>query len=135
VDGLVSAYKVSNFRTLVPICLFLYVKKMGKIVTAEIQTASVAYFRRKIQLSGFFAYPDGSPSQLTRISGVLLYFCLNILYVKTGHSVTIYIFFFGGGGFASNFIQIVVFGGITPYSRAGLPQRFGEACCLDVQYD
>ena len=30
-------------------------------------------FQRKIQLSKFYAYPDGSPSQLIRISGVLLY--------------------------------------------------------------
>jgi len=37
------------------------------------QTTNVAYFQRKIQLSGFCAYPDGSPSQLIRISGVLLY--------------------------------------------------------------
>jgi hypothetical protein len=41
---------------------------------AEIQTANVAYFQRKIQLSGFSAYPCVSPSQTTRISGVLLYF-------------------------------------------------------------
>jgi hypothetical protein len=47
---------------------------MFYIVTAEIQTANVAYFQRKIQLSRFSAYPDGSPSRLIRISGVLLYF-------------------------------------------------------------
>ena len=41
-------------------------------VTAELQTANVAYFHSKIQLSGFSAYPDCSPSQLIRISGVLL---------------------------------------------------------------
>jgi hypothetical protein len=40
------------------------------IVTAELQTANVAYFQRKIQLSGFCAFPDGLPAQL---SGVLLY--------------------------------------------------------------
>ena len=44
-----------------------------QIVTAEIQTANVAYFQRKIQLSGFSVYPDGSLSQLIRIIGVLLY--------------------------------------------------------------
>ena len=38
------------------------------------QTANVAYCRRKIQLSGFSAYPDGSPSQLIRIIGVILYY-------------------------------------------------------------
>jgi hypothetical protein len=37
------------------------------------QTANVVYIQRKIQLSGFSAYPDGSPSQLIRINGVLLY--------------------------------------------------------------
>jgi hypothetical protein len=44
------------------------------IVTAKLQTANVAYFQRKIQLSGFSTYLDGSPSQLIRIlvSGVLL---------------------------------------------------------------
>ena len=31
-----------------------------KIVKAILQTANVAYFQRKIQLSGFSAYPDGS---------------------------------------------------------------------------
>jgi hypothetical protein len=42
-----------------------------QIVTAELQTANVAYFQRKIQLSGFSAYPDSSPSKLFRISGIL----------------------------------------------------------------
>jgi len=37
-----------------------------------LQTASIAYFQRKIQLARFSAYPDGSPSQLMQISGVLL---------------------------------------------------------------
>ena len=45
----------------------------GKIVTAELQITSVAYFQRKINFSRFSAYLDGSPSQLIRISGVLLY--------------------------------------------------------------
>jgi len=31
---------------------------------AKIQLANVAYFQRKIQLSGFSAYPDGLPPQL-----------------------------------------------------------------------
>jgi len=39
-----------------------------------LQTAKVTYFQIKIQLSGISAYPDGSPSQLIRKSGVLLYF-------------------------------------------------------------
>jgi len=40
-----------------------------------LQTSKVAYFQRKIQLSGFSAYPDGLPCQIIRISGVLLYIC------------------------------------------------------------
>jgi len=43
-----------------------------KTVTTELQTANVAYFQRKIKLSGFSAYPDGSLSQLIRRSGVLV---------------------------------------------------------------
>ena len=43
------------------------------IVAAELQTARVAYFQRKTQLSVFSAYPDGSLSHLIRFSGVLLY--------------------------------------------------------------
>ena len=46
---------------------------MLSLVTAELQTANVAYFQRKIQLSGFFFFASGSPSQLILISGVLLY--------------------------------------------------------------
>jgi len=42
-------------------------------VTAELQTANVAYCQRQIKLPGFSAYPDGSPSQLIRINGVLVY--------------------------------------------------------------
>jgi hypothetical protein len=36
------------------------------------QIANVAYFQRKIQLSGFSANPDGSPSKLIQVSGVSL---------------------------------------------------------------
>jgi len=46
---------------------------MALTVTAELQTANVAYFQRKIQLSGFSEYPDGLPSQLIQMSGLLLY--------------------------------------------------------------
>jgi hypothetical protein len=42
-------------------------------IFVPIQTANVAYFQRKIQLSGFSAYPDGTSSHLIRISEVLLY--------------------------------------------------------------
>ena len=41
-------------------------------VTAELHTANVAYFQRKIQLSGLSAYPAGSPSQFIRVIGVEL---------------------------------------------------------------
>jgi hypothetical protein len=44
-----------------------------KIVAAELLTANVAHFQRKISSSGYSAHSDGSPSQLIRISGVLLY--------------------------------------------------------------
>ena len=49
------------------------------VVPAELQTGNVAYLQRKIQLSGFSAYPDGSPSQLICISGVVLYFIIIIV--------------------------------------------------------
>jgi len=39
----------------------------------QLQTVNGEYFRRKIQLFGFSAYPVASPSQLIRLSGVLLY--------------------------------------------------------------
>ena len=52
------------------------------IVTAEIQTASAVYIQRKIQLSGFSAYSDVSPSQLIRISGVVLYVASEGKYTK-----------------------------------------------------
>ena len=48
-----------------------------------LQTASVAYLQRKIQLSGFSAYSNVCPSQLIRITGVLLYvlyFSLQVLF-------------------------------------------------------
>jgi len=45
------------------------------MVTVGLQTANIAYFQRKIQLSVFSAHPDGSPSQLIRISRVLLCLC------------------------------------------------------------
>jgi hypothetical protein len=38
-----------------------------------LKTANVAYFQRIITLSGISACPDGPPSQLIRIIGVLLY--------------------------------------------------------------
>jgi len=52
------------------------------VVRAEIHTANVAYLGRKIQLSGYSVYPDGLPSQLIWISGVLLYFVYNEIPLK-----------------------------------------------------
>jgi hypothetical protein len=46
---------------------YLYVKQPFVEFFSPLQTAKVAYFQRKIQLSGFSAYPDSSPSQLIRI--------------------------------------------------------------------
>jgi len=57
---------------------------------AELQTANVAYCQRKIQLSVFSAYPDGSPSQLIRISGVLLYFFPQPVQIGSGFHATSY---------------------------------------------
>jgi hypothetical protein len=42
-----------------------------------LQTAIVAYFQIRIQLSGFSAYPDGSLSQLIQVSAVILYLGLH----------------------------------------------------------
>jgi len=61
---------------------YLYVNKYvalnSRFIFFTIQTANVAYFQRKIELSGFYAYPDVWPSQLIRISGVLLCFKGNV---------------------------------------------------------
>ena len=43
-------------------------------VMDELQTANVAYFQRNIQLSRFFAYPEGLLSQLIQRNGFLLYY-------------------------------------------------------------
>jgi len=42
-----------------------------------LQIANVVYFQRKIQRSDIFAYPDGSPSQLIRIS--IEFYCMCLL--------------------------------------------------------
>ena len=49
-----------------------------------LQTAPVAYFQRKIQLSIFSAYPIASPSQLVWLSAVLLYLqdCIELVKVS-----------------------------------------------------
>jgi hypothetical protein len=54
-----------------------------------LQTAYVAYFKIRIQLSGFSAYPDGSPSQLIQVSVVILYLgpysCCLPNFIKSGN--------------------------------------------------
>jgi len=57
------------------------------IVTAELQTANVAYFQRTNQLSGFSAYPDGSPSQLMPLNGVILYLGCNASYINNNNTL------------------------------------------------
>jgi len=59
----VEFYSKNKFEKLVHLVGFII----------RIQTTKVAFFQRKIPLSGFSTYPDGSVSQLIRISGVLLY--------------------------------------------------------------
>ena len=52
--------------------------RRGRRVQTQVHTANVAYFQRKIQLTGFAEYPDGSPSQLNQISGVLQYLGVHV---------------------------------------------------------
>jgi len=40
-------------------------------VTQRLRNTDLDYFQRKMQLSVVYAYPDGLPSQLIRLSGVL----------------------------------------------------------------
>ena len=65
-------------------------KNCKYVIIAEPQSANVAYLKKKpiirvfFFFSFFFAYPDGSPFPLIRISGVLLYYDLEAtLYQKT----------------------------------------------------
>jgi len=58
----------------------------------SLQTAIVAFVKRTIQLSRFCAYLDGWPSQLIKISGILLYFkrlcrcvCVCVISLHTLH--------------------------------------------------
>jgi len=50
------------------------VQTQVRAVNSNSRTTNVADFQRKTQSSGFSAYPEGSPSQLIRINGVILYF-------------------------------------------------------------
>jgi len=69
--GLNGLFRFAERRNLVSARVPSHFKRS---LTAELQTTNVAYFQRKIKFCGFSAYPDGSPSQLLLISGVLLYF-------------------------------------------------------------
>ena len=50
-------------------------------IKPKLQTVSVAYFQRKVQLSRFFVYLGGSPSQLIPVSGVILYLEMDQKYI------------------------------------------------------
>jgi len=65
---IVQCYSIENFKS------GCKVRHRYKLETekVEIQTAIEACFQRKIQLSRKSVYPDGLPSQLIQISGVLL---------------------------------------------------------------
>jgi len=70
-SGKIQCYGFKNFKSVL-------VKRFRRryiplIATAELQTANVAYFQRKIQVLVFSAYPDGSPSPLIQIIKDLLY--------------------------------------------------------------
>ena len=58
---------------------YLYVNKYLDFFF-PLPAANVAYFQRKIQLSGHSVYPDISPSELIRVIGVLLYFVNRIFH-------------------------------------------------------
>jgi len=71
----VGKYGIRNYVLM----FYLYVNKYVSLKQPFVETffhfklPNVACFQRKIQLSGFPAYPDGSSSQLILISEVLLY--------------------------------------------------------------
>ena len=59
-----------------------YNSRLWKIFFS-LQTIKISYFQRKIQLSGFSAYPDVLPSHLIRISVVLLYLVSVLLQIQS----------------------------------------------------
>jgi len=58
----------------------VYSFKQPYVEFFSLQTASVVYFQKKVQLSGFSAYPDGFAYQLIRFNGVLPYIRYNSCY-------------------------------------------------------
>jgi len=79
ITGTVQCYGFSNFKS--GVVERFRGRYTLRIVTTDHQTNNVAYFQRKIQLSGFSAYPNGSPTQLIQISGVLLYMHTKDIYI------------------------------------------------------
>ena len=77
---------VMNFVLMFCLYVHKYVPQIAFCRFFTLYTANVAYFRIKIQLSGFSAYPVGTPSQLIRIIGVLLYLCCSIVRGRKGGS-------------------------------------------------
>jgi hypothetical protein len=70
------------------VLFYLYIKKTYSLILSfveffpPLQTANVTYFPRKLQLSGLSANPKASPSQMLRISRVLLYLYLQLQAVQ-----------------------------------------------------
>ena len=60
---------------------------------SRLQTVHVAYFQRKIQLSGFSAHPNGSPSQLIRI---IDFCCITTRKMSNCDDTRIHIFVYKG---------------------------------------
>ena len=93
---------------------------------SRISNCQCSIFSKKFQLSGFSAYPDGSPSQLIRISGVLLY--LN----STERNVEFVCAF---SGYSDKLFQIVFI--VSPSRYKSINYRFpccvcNNSCCLSL---
>jgi hypothetical protein len=76
---------IRNYLLMFYLCVSKHAAVCRNLFT--LQAANVACVKKKIQLSGFSAYPDGLPSKLIWISGVLLHLHrelhLNFLIVPT----------------------------------------------------
>jgi hypothetical protein len=79
----ISCLQITGYRikySTVLCLLELQIRRSRKVQTqvhtvnsnSEFQTDNLAYFQEGIQFSRFSAYPDGSPSQLILLSGVVL---------------------------------------------------------------
>jgi hypothetical protein len=75
-------FEITGYRIKYITVLWLLEREIGRawrvytpvhsVNCSKLQTRNVTYFQRKIQLSGFSAYPDTSPSEMIRARGVLL---------------------------------------------------------------